>query len=389
MTPDITTISICVALLLLSAVSPFANPFFRKNNERKKDNRERKGDDTGNKQQLPPISIVITAHDNATEIQRNLPSILTQKYDAGIQVIVVAEKGDSETEDILKLLASQDNRLYYTLIPESSRYMSRKKLAMTVGIKAARHEWVMLTEPTCTPVSDQWIAAMAANCRDGIDMVTGYSNFNDNAPLYCRFERLQTECYLLHETDSGMAYRHSGANLLLRKRVFMENEGFRGNLNLVRGEYDFIVNKFATANNTISETSGPAWVREQRLSHKEWKYRHLNYLETRKLLKRSFRHRLTFNTDQALLHIPFIITILAISLSATFGQWLIAGAAIASLAINATLRGIFMRKCTRMFGERIPSVLALPLQLAVGWHHIYYFIQHLMADKLDFTTHKL
>lgn len=385
MTTDIFTISLCAALLLLAFVPPLFNPFFRK--IKTKENGEE--GDNGKQQQLPPISIVITAHDSAPELRTNLPLILNQQYPAGVQVIVVAERGDSETEDVLKLISAENERLYYTLIPESSRYMSRKKLAMTIGVKAAKHEWVMLTEPSYAPVSDQWLATMARNCQNDIDIVTGYSNFDNDAPLYCRFERLQTECYQLRETQKHIAYRHFGANLLIRKSIFMDNEGFRGNLNLVRGEYDFIVNKFGTAENTATEISPEAWLREKAPTHKAWKYRHMYYLETRKLLERSFRHRLVFNFDQTMLHIPFIIMVSAIAVAAVMKLWIIMGAAITSLLINTIIRSIFLSKKAKMFGEKTPAILALPLQLAVIWHNLHYSVQHRLADKLDFTTHKL
>ena len=106
---------------------------------------------------MPSVSIVITAHDNAAELRRNLPLVLAQQYPGNFQVIVVAEKGDSETENVLKLL-SADKHLYYTLIPESSRYMSRKKLSITIGVKAAKSEWIMLVEPSCRPEAEHWLA---------------------------------------------------------------------------------------------------------------------------------------------------------------------------------------------------------------------------------------
>lgn len=386
MTTDIFTISLCAALLLLAIVSPLFNPFFRKIDTNEENGEE---DDNCKQQQLPPISIVITAHDNAPELRDNLPLILNQKYPADVQVIVVAERGDSETEDVLKLISANTDRLYYTLIPESSRYMSRKKLSMTIGVKAAKHEWILLTEPSYAPVSDQWLSTMARNCQNGIDIVTGYSNFDNDAPLYCRFERLQTECYQLREVQKNIAYRHFGANLLIRKSMFMGNEGFRGNLNLVRGEYDFIVNKFATAENTLTEISPEAWLREQRQTHKSWKYRHMYYLETRKMLERSFRHRIVFNFDQTMLHIQFVLTVAAIAIAAVMKLWIIMGVAIASLLISATVRSILLSKKARLFGEHIPAILALPLQLSVVWHNLHYFVQHRLADKLDFTTHKL
>ncbi|MBP5712258.1 MAG: hypothetical protein J6W77_04550 [Prevotella sp.] len=87
----------------------------------------------------PRISILITAHDNAMELDNHLPTLLSQDYPGIFEVIVVAEKGDGSTEDVLKRYLN-NRLLYYTFIPDSSRYMSRKKLMITLGVKAARYE---------------------------------------------------------------------------------------------------------------------------------------------------------------------------------------------------------------------------------------------------------
>ena len=76
---------------------------------------------------------------------------LRQQYAADYQVIVVCQSTDGETQDFLKRTAAENPHLYYTYIPESSRYMTRKKLQITLGVKAAKHEWIILTEPNCRP----------------------------------------------------------------------------------------------------------------------------------------------------------------------------------------------------------------------------------------------
>ena len=197
-----TSLIICGILLLLAIIAPFVNPLFRKiilSEEADLSSTEDADNSSANDaygQHLPSVSIVITAHDNAAELRRNLPLVLAQQYPGNYQVIVVAEKGDSETEDVLKLL-SADKHLYYTLIPESSRYMSRKKLSITIGVKAAQSEWIMLVEPSCRPESEHWLATMARNCNKDKDLVIGYSSYDDDAKMYQRFERMLTQCYSL------------------------------------------------------------------------------------------------------------------------------------------------------------------------------------------------
>ena len=126
-----------------------------------------------------------------------------------------------------------------TYIPESSRYMSRKKLAMTLGVKAARTEWILLTEATTKPSSRQWLRTMTRACDQDARMVIGYGGYADEASSFKRFERLYMAYYLMREDSHGQAYRTLSHNLLLRKSDFMASDGFLGSLNLIRGEYDF------------------------------------------------------------------------------------------------------------------------------------------------------
>lgn len=389
-----TSLIICGILLLLAIIASFVNPLFRKiilSEEADLSSTEDADNSSANDaygQQMPSVSIVITAHDNAAELRRNLPLVLAQQYPGSYQVIVVAEKGDSETEDVLKLL-SDDKHLYYTLIPESSRYMSRKKLSITIGVKAAKSEWIMLVEPSCRPESEHWLANMARNCNKDKDLVIGYSRYDDDAKMYQRFERMLIQCYSLREAQQSMAYRHYGSNLMIRKSLFMQQEGFRSSLNLVRGEYDFLVNDFATADNTATETSHLAHVVEDAPTHKAWLYHHMYYLESRKILKRGIKHRLVFNIDQIMLHTTVIADIAAIAASVTLQQWIITAVAAVSLIITTSLCSLWLSKRSKELGENIPTLLALPLQLSVVWHNMKHAINHKFADKLDFTTHKL
>ncbi len=68
--------------------------------------------------------------------------------------------------DFLKRTAAENPHLYYTYIPESSRYMSRKKLQITLGVKAAKYEWIILTEPNLhAQATTSGLHTMARNVR--------------------------------------------------------------------------------------------------------------------------------------------------------------------------------------------------------------------------------
>lgn len=166
------TIGVSAFLILLAIISSMINPFFRngflkridlKNvGEEEEGNRAEDNPSVGMKERGEGISVIIPAHDDAEELDKHLPLLLSQQYDGDYQVIVVAEQGDSDTEDVLKRVGNNPH-LYTTFIPNSSRYMSRRKLSITLGVKAARYEWIILTDAFSSPQSDEWLRNMARN----------------------------------------------------------------------------------------------------------------------------------------------------------------------------------------------------------------------------------
>lgn len=388
MTFDETTLIICGILILLSIITPLFNPFFRCRGFIKKSKKEREDGEEPSNETLPPLTVLIAAHDNAEQLDKHLPLLLTQDYSSDYQVVVVAEMGDSETESVLKRF-SNDSHLYTTFIPESSRYMSRKKLAITLGVKAAKYEWMVLVDAFSVPQSDEWLKAMAKNMTDTNHIVIGYSGYDNLAKPYYRFERLRTFYYSVFESTRRTAYNCFGSNIAFRKSDFMEGNGYQGNLNLIRGEYDFLVNKYADEDNTALEIGEKAWIRDDMPSKKTWHDKHIFYLETRKYLKRSFAHRFIYNLDMLLMHFNYLLVIAALAYSILMHQWTITSAAGLALIITLTMRILIAHCATKSFHENISLWRIIPYEIHIVWCNMANMIRYKLANRYDFTTHKL
>lgn len=376
--------------IIAAALSPFHR--FRKPEEATEEAGGNDGAESG--KACPPLSIILTPHDETEKLEHNLQALLSQDYPSPFQIIVVIDEGDHDTEDLLKRYQYQLNEkpgnasLYMTYIPESSRYMSRKKLAMTLGVKAARTEWVVLTEATSKPASDRWLRAMAAHCTDYTHLVIGYGAYADEASAFKRFERLYDAYYLMREDTKGKAYRTMSHNLMLRKSDFMANEGFRGNLNLIRGEYDFLVNKFATDDGTALVTDQPAWMLDDTPDRKTWLNSHIVYMETRKWLGGGVAHRWLYNLDQTVLHLNFLLQLAAIVYGAIALNVIVLAAGVLALLLNIIVHTVSARKAARAFGEHFSVFSIYPRELSLVYHQAGYLLRYRLANKLDFTTHK-
>lgn len=379
---DSTTIIICSIIILTAIITPLINIFFRKPELRETVNED-------NNRELPKLSVIITSDNNAHELKENLETILEQDYPEGFEVIIVVEKKEDDTDELLKSFKKRYTNLYTTFVPDSSRYMSRKKLAVTIGVKAAKNEWIVLTDAGCKPYTRLWLRTMARNCNGTNNLIIGYSNYNKESSLYQRFERLYNEMYLMREAQNGTAYRTCGNNLMFRKEDFMTGRGYEGNLKYLRGEYDFIVNKYSRKGNTATELSPDAWITEDAPFHRAWLNKHLYYMETRKHLQRTFRHRTPIYIDTLVMHANYIIIITAAVISIITSMWIITGAAFAALIISIVLRTIIGKKITKHFDTGIPTWRIVPLEICILWRNLYYRLKYKIADKYDFICHKL
>ena len=382
----IDTISIisCIIITVLLVVSVVANPFFRKTD---------KADDfdtpnSVNDSDMPRITVLVLANNNAQALDANLSIILTQDYAPGYEVIVVGEKGDLPTEAVVEQYAHRGH-LYATYIPHRSLFMSKSKLAVALGVKAAHNEWIVMVNAECRPQSDVWLKTLASRMDSDANLVMGYSNYDSEARGYYRFARLRTMCYMLRRAVGSVAYRTNGTNIAFRRSEFIAQEGYRGNLQLVNGEYDFIINKYAQPGQTRVVTAEDAWIREDSPTSKQWHDRDICYAHIRKFLSRSTAPRTLFNFDMTMMYANYAALVASIVLSAVSQRWILLAVAALYLVLTIVLRSLIAHKVYVKFGEEIPAWRTVFYELSIVWRQLSTKIRYSRADQYDFTTHKL
>lgn len=232
------------------------------------DNTAEETDDT----QLPGVSVIVCAEDDARNLETLLPAILDQDYPAPFEVIVVNDGALPSTKEVIARLEERYSNLYMTFTPLESRSLSRRKLALTLGIKAARHEVVVLTTGNTRILSDKWLRLMARHFGQGKEVVIGYA-----APVAAidpdseeavkepwkrlhAFDTVRTAVEYLSWGLAGRPYRATCHNLAYRRSVFFRNKGFSRTLHLKYGDDDMFVNEVANGANTVVEISQGAIV---------------------------------------------------------------------------------------------------------------------------------
>ncbi len=198
----------------------------------------------------PPVSVIICAKNESKNLSDFLPSILTQDY-PNYEVIVVNDGSTDESEIVLANLERTYKHLYHTYIPENVKVMSPKKLALTVGIKAAKYDYLLFTDADCQTVSDKWIANMMRNFSPETDFVLGYGAYEQKPGFLSHLVSYDTFFILLQYMGfayRGKTYMGVGRNMAYRKQLFFDRKGFASILHLQSGDDDLFINKAATKN---------------------------------------------------------------------------------------------------------------------------------------------
>jgi glycosyltransferase involved in cell wall biosynthesis len=310
----------------------------------------------------PPLSVIIVSKDSASDLRKNLPAILEQDY-PDYEVIVIYDRSDKdESEDVLKLLQDKYHHLYYTFIPDSAKYISHKKLGVTMGIKASRHEWLVFTEANCLPTSNQWLRKLASNFTDTTDIVLGYSNYEKTSGWFNRkitFDTLLHSMRYLGMAINGHPYMGCGRNLAYRKSMYYNQKGFTNHLNLQRGEDDLFINQTTNGKNTRVEAS-PESVMRITTPHypKSWKEEKLSHVTTSRHFKGWARHLMGLETCTRLLFLACILACIASGI--LMQDWIMVGIASLLWIIRFILQVVVFRKTSIALNER-KFIFTLPL----------------------------
>lgn len=217
----------------------------------------------------PAVSVVVVAGSDSAALERLLGKLFDQELDSGMEVIVVNDGKNEDIKDVVTRTKHQrhlDN-LNYTFAPEGMRNVSRRKLALTLGIKAAKNPVIVCLNEQSRLYSTQWLARMAAPfARPEVELVIG------SALPGARFDKGRGKRYrsFTHGADAvewlsaalrGKTWRAHRANMAFRRELFFSSGGFNGALSLRAGDDDIFISKIARPDNTEVVLAAQAHVR--------------------------------------------------------------------------------------------------------------------------------
>ena len=220
----------------------------------------------------PPVSVIIYVRNRFYDLQDFLPALLEQDYPQ-FEVIIVNDGSTEENKNTLYRLHEQYANLYSTHIPDETRNVSRKKLGITLGIKAAKYDCLLFTEADSHTRSSNWIQLMARHFGKNKTVVLGMSAKEKEEGFFSKFivfDYFYSNLQMLSMALRNHPHAGSGRNLIYSKTHYNEQKGFVRHHSGRQVEDDLFINDIAAESDVEVELSSESVVMTD-LNIYDWK----------------------------------------------------------------------------------------------------------------------
>lgn len=249
-----------------------------------------------------PVSVIICSKNEEENLKNKLSLFANQNYPQ-FELVLINDRSTDDTQDILEQFKEEnEERFKYRNISvkivnvqENEQFWGSKKYALTLGIKAAKHEILLFSDADCQPVSEFWIQEMVSPINNEKTIVLGYGGYrfikNSFINKLIRFETLLTAIQYFSYAKLGIPYMGVGRNLAYKKSQFFAANGFANHMHLRSGDDDLFINQIATKKNTACcYSQNSITISEPKTSFSDWALQKRRHISTASHYK--FHHKL-------------------------------------------------------------------------------------------------
>jgi len=242
-----------------------------------------------------PYSIIVCARNEQYNLEKNIPHLLQQQYTNEYEVLVVNDNSEDNTKHVMQWLSRNYSRLRVINLEKQHKESVGKKYPLSIGIREARNEHLLLTDADCVPASPLWAAHMqSAYYKSEIEIVLGYGAYEKHPGLLnkiIRWETFHSALQYLSYALAGVPYMGVGRNLSYKKTLFNKHKGFASINYIPGGDDDLFISKAATRRNTAIMIEPQAHtISVPKKKWKEWRHQKTRHYSTSKYYK--FKHKL-------------------------------------------------------------------------------------------------
>jgi hypothetical protein len=239
-----------------------------------------------------PLSVIVCAKNEGKNLRNHIPFWLNQQY-PNFELILINDASIDDTLEVMEEFAVTDSRIQIVNVKNIEAFWGNKKYALTLGIKRAKYNHLILTDADCYPASQEWLSMMASNFTDEKQLVLGYGAYEKQAGILnklIRFETLMTAVQYFSYAKAGSPYMGVGRNLGYTASLYYENKGFMSHIKVPSGDDDLFVNEAATSKNTAICIAPEAFTYSYpKKSSKSWQVQKTRHYSTARLYKPKHR----------------------------------------------------------------------------------------------------
>lgn len=244
------------------------------------------------------ISVIICAKNEEDNLREFLPLILEQNYPK-YEVIVVNDCSEDNSEYLLNEFLAKYPHLHVSTIKKDEKFSHGKKLAISIGIKAAKYDKLLFTDADCKPNSNRWIYSMQQQFRDKAELVLGYGAYAPQKGFLdkiIRYDTFSIAVNYMSFAHAGIPYMGVGRNMAYTKNMYNQSSKFSNHYQIPSGDDDLFVSEVGNRHNTTVVLDPDSFTSSKQVSSfKNWKYQKCRHLTTSPKYK--FIHKLLLGLE--------------------------------------------------------------------------------------------
>jgi len=261
---------------------------------------------------LPPVSVVIVARNEYYNLKDLLPVVLEQDYPE-YEVVVVNHASDDDTDLLLMEFKNLYSHLRVVTIQQDLNFFKGKKFPLSIGIREAKNDVLLLTDADCKPASKNWVRQVALHYDSmKTQVVIGYGPYQKQKGFLnwvIRYDTFMVAMQYLSFALAKKPYMGVGRNLSYRKSLFLQHKGFVSHYGISSGDDDLFIGEVANKRNTEIELHPDTFVYSKpKTSFVEWWKQKKRHLSTSKEYKKGIKFLLgLFGLSQLLFYALFVV----------------------------------------------------------------------------------
>lgn len=190
----------------------------------------------------PNVTLLIPARNEVTHLPALLNDLAQQQYAGEVEVIVLDDHSTDGTDALVKAAQVRFIRLSDFPKPPHQAY---KKYALTLGVQAATHDWIVTVDAD-SRVEKYWLQALMNNASDEVRLVAGPVVMSSKKGLLNAFQQwdmLGMQLFTGGGIHAGHPIMANGANLAFTKKAFEAVQGYEGVMHKSSGDDVFLLQK--------------------------------------------------------------------------------------------------------------------------------------------------